>query len=145
MEGGAVGVIGDTRNSPTWANSALARGFFDATWPGVVPEGGANSIRGLGDILNYGKLYMAGQVGVAQTAGSVDQNSANTNLVLYHVELHYSDEELKHANLEESSLRCTWFDQTENVWNSKLQAIWPHNREVASTTTRCWMEPANRS
>jgi hypothetical protein len=85
MEGGAVGVIGDTRNSPTWANSALARGLFDATWPGVVPEGGANSIRRLGDILNYGKLYMAGQVGVAQTAGSVDQNSANTNLVLYHV------------------------------------------------------------
>jgi hypothetical protein len=85
MEGGAVGVIGDTRNSPTWANSALARGLFDATWPGVVPEGGANSIRRLGDILNYGKLYMAGQVGVAQTAGSVDQNAANTNLVLYHV------------------------------------------------------------
>jgi hypothetical protein len=85
MEGGAVGVIGDTRNSPTWANSALARGLFDATWPGVVPEGGANSIRRLGDILNYGKLYMAGQVGVAQTAGSVAQNAANTNLILYHV------------------------------------------------------------
>jgi hypothetical protein len=85
MEGGAVGVIGDTRNSPTWANSALTRGLFDATWPGVVPEGGAHSIRRLGDILNYGKFYLAGQVGVAQTAGSVDQNSANTDIVLYHV------------------------------------------------------------
>ena len=85
MEGGAVGVIGDTRNSPTWANSALSRGLFDATWPGVVPEGGATSIRRLGDILNYGKSYLAGQVGVAQTAGSVSQNEANTDIILYHV------------------------------------------------------------
>lgn len=85
MDGGAVGVIGDTRNSPTWANSALARGLFDATWPGVVPQGGANSIRRLGDILNYGKSYLAGQVGVAQTAGSVSQNEANTDIILYHV------------------------------------------------------------
>lgn len=85
MEGGAVGVIGDTRNSPTWANSALARGLFDATWPTVVPEGGNTSLRRLGDILNYGKSYLAGQVGVAQTAGSVSQSEANTDIVLYHV------------------------------------------------------------
>lgn len=83
--GGAVGIIGDTRNSPTWANSALARGLFDATWTGVVPEGGAASIRRLGDILNYGKSYLAGQVGVAQTAGSVSQTSANDDIILYHV------------------------------------------------------------
>lgn len=83
--GGAVGIIGDTRNSPTWANSALARGLFDATWTGVVPEGGATSIRRLGDILNYGKSYLAGQVGVAQTAGSVSQTSANDDIILYHV------------------------------------------------------------
>ena len=83
--GGAVGIIGDTRNSPTWANSALSRGLFDATWPGVVPEGGAGSIRRLGDILNYGKSYLAGQVGVAQTAGSVSQTSANDDIILYHV------------------------------------------------------------
>lgn len=86
MEGGAVSVIGDTRNSPTWANSALARGLFDATWPNVLPaDGGANRIRRLGDILNYAKLYMVGQVGVAQTAGSVSANSANTDVILYHV------------------------------------------------------------
>jgi len=83
--GGAVGIIGDTRNSPTWANSALARGLFDATWTGVVPEGGAASIRRLGDILNYGKSYLAGQVGVAQTAGSIGQTSANDDIILYHV------------------------------------------------------------
>jgi hypothetical protein len=57
-----------------------------------VPEGGTNSIRRLGDILNYGKLYMAGQVGVAQSAGSVSQNSANTDIVLYHV---YGDPTMK--------------------------------------------------
>lgn len=85
MEGGAVGVIGDTRNSPTWANSAFARGLFDATWPTVVPEGGNTSLRRLGDILNYGKSYLAGQVGVAQTAGSVSQSEANTDIILYHV------------------------------------------------------------
>lgn len=86
MEGGAVGIIGDTRNSPTWANSALARGLFDATFPNVVPNYGSNvSYRRLGDILNYGKAYMVSQVGAAQTAGSVSQNQANTNLILYHV------------------------------------------------------------
>ncbi len=48
--------------------------------------GGAGSIKRLGDILNYGKLYLAGQVGVAQTAGSVSlDHEANTDIVLYHV------------------------------------------------------------
>jgi hypothetical protein len=116
MEGGAVAVIGDTRNSPTWANSALARGLFDATWPGVVPEGGAASVRRLGDILNYGKLYLAGQVGVAQTAGSVDQNSANTDIVLYHV---YGDPTLQ-----------MW---TNNPWFirlPKLYEIWKFDPSI---------------
>lgn len=86
MEGGAVGVIGDTRNSPTWANSALARGLFDATFPTVLPAYGPNNaILRLGDILNYGKAYMVSQVGQAQTAGSVSANEATTNLILYHV------------------------------------------------------------
>jgi hypothetical protein len=86
QNGGAVGVIGDTRNSPTWANSALARGLFDATWQNLLPAYGPNvSQRRLGDILNHAKLYMLGQVGVAQTAGSVSSNEANTNNVLYHV------------------------------------------------------------
>jgi hypothetical protein len=86
QNGGAVGVIGDTRNSPTWANSALARGLIDATWYNLVPGFGSSStLRRLGDILNHGKLYMLGQVGVAQTAGSVTQNQANTNNTLYHV------------------------------------------------------------
>ncbi|MGB5047937.1 MAG: C25 family cysteine peptidase, partial [Caldilineaceae bacterium] len=85
QEDGAVGIIGDVRNSPTWANSALSRGLFDATWPGTVPEGGSDSITRLGDILNYGKSYLWGQIGVAQTAGSVSTNSATMDVILYHV------------------------------------------------------------
>ncbi|RIK37460.1 MAG: hypothetical protein DCC55_24180, partial [Chloroflexi bacterium] len=81
MEGGAVGVIGDTRNSPTWANSALARGLFDATFPNVVPAYGPNSsIKRLGDILNYGKAYMVSQVGQAQTAGSVSSDASSRGM-----------------------------------------------------------------
>lgn len=86
MDGGAVGIIGDTRNSPTWANSALTRGLFDATWPQTLPGYGGNvSYRRLGDILNYGKAYVVSQVGVAQTAGSVSSGDATTEVVLYHV------------------------------------------------------------
>jgi hypothetical protein len=71
-DGGAIGVIGDSRNSPTWANNALTRGFFDAVWPNTVPSHGGNtSFKRLGDILSWGKIYLAGQVGVSQTAGSV--------------------------------------------------------------------------
>ncbi len=84
-EGGAVAIIGDTRNSPTWANSALERGLFDATWPGTVPEGGAASTNRLGDILTYGKLYLYGQIGVAQTAGSVSTQTAEDDILMYHL------------------------------------------------------------
>lgn len=85
QDDGAVGIIGDVRNSPTWANSALTRGLFDATWPGTAPEGGSDSITRLGDILNYGKSYLWGQIGVAQTAGSISTNSATMDVILYHV------------------------------------------------------------
>lgn len=85
MEGGAVGVIGDTRNSPTWANSALLRGLIDASWPTLLPYGPGTAFKRQGDVLNHAKLYMASQVGVAQTAGSVSTDSVNTNITLYHV------------------------------------------------------------
>ena len=42
-DGGAVGVLEDTGNSPTWANSAMTRGFFDALWPETVPGFGDNT------------------------------------------------------------------------------------------------------
>jgi hypothetical protein len=83
--GGVVGALGDTRDSPTWANNALTRGFADAIFPGVLPtRGGTTQIRRLADILNYGKLYMFDQIGVAQTAGSVSQTNADSNNVMWH-------------------------------------------------------------
>jgi len=85
-DGGMVGGLGDVRNSPTWANSALARGFFDATWPDLAPEfGGATSIRRLADILNHGRAYMMTQVGAPQTAGSVVLDAARAENIMWHV------------------------------------------------------------
>ncbi len=86
-DGGAVGIIGDVRNSPSWANSALTRGLVDATWYGTVPGNGnrGTSLTRLGDILNYGKVYLEGQVGVAQTAGSISSTSADHDVIIYNV------------------------------------------------------------
>ncbi|MCB0072571.1 MAG: hypothetical protein KDE20_13975, partial [Caldilineaceae bacterium] len=119
--GGAVGVIGDTRNSPTWANSALSRGLFDATWPSVMPATGGNtSITRLGDILNYAKVYLAGQVGVAQTAGSVSQNEANTDIVLYHV---YGDPTMAMWTSNPNQIQLP-----ELVWEVEFDPWWWHVR-----------------
>ena len=86
MEGGAVGLIGDVRNSPTWANSALARGLFDATWPATDSTYGSNTYyRRLGDILNYAKLYMFAQITIPQTAGEVPDSDYQYNNTIYHV------------------------------------------------------------
>lgn len=81
--GGAVGVLGDTRNSPSWPNSRLLEGFIDATWPTAIPTFGTSaSKKRLGDILNHGKLYMVSQIGVA--GSGVDTSSANSELYLWH-------------------------------------------------------------
>ena len=39
-DGGAVGVFGDTRDSPSWHNSQIALGFVDALLPSVLPGRG---------------------------------------------------------------------------------------------------------
>jgi len=80
--GGAVGVFCDSRNSPSWANSALLRGFFDAIWPTAIPSfGGGSSHRRLGDILNHGKAYLATQSGAFEiTAGKVTDE-----IMMWHV------------------------------------------------------------
>lgn len=83
--GGAVGMLGDTRNSPTWANSALTRGYFDALWPNTAPDFGGNARhRRLGDILNHGKFYLMTQVGVAGTALAPTQSDLDSELFLWH-------------------------------------------------------------
>jgi hypothetical protein len=85
-DGGAVGILGDTRNSPTWANSALTRGFFDAVWPNTLPSYGSNtSHRRLGDILNYGKAYLATQVGAAGNGDGIVSGDLTDELYMWHV------------------------------------------------------------
>ncbi|MBI5716868.1 MAG: hypothetical protein HZC37_04180 [Burkholderiales bacterium] len=85
-DGGMVGGIGDVRNSPTWPNSALLRGFIDATWPSLASGfGDGTRKRRLGDILNHGKLYLGTQIGVAQPAGDVTVTDYTDEIILYHV------------------------------------------------------------
>jgi ELWxxDGT repeat protein len=83
--GGIVGALGDTRDSPTEANDALTRGFNDAMFPSILPNYGEDiSIRRLADILNYGKLYMFSQVGVPQQFFDLTQNRADIENVIWH-------------------------------------------------------------
>lgn len=60
--GGAVGILAATRVSYSGYNDRLVWGWMDAMWPGYVSDfdGGLpfESQMPLGDVLNYGKLYM---------------------------------------------------------------------------------------
>ncbi len=63
--GGAVGAIGDSRNSPSFTNNHMVIGLFDAIFPNVVGTYGSSTpIRRMGDVLVAGKAYMATQVGL---------------------------------------------------------------------------------
>ncbi|MBI2433023.1 MAG: hypothetical protein HYV26_09145 [Candidatus Hydrogenedentes bacterium] len=85
-DGGAVGLLGDTRNSPSWANSTLTQGFFDAIWPNAIASfGGASSKKRLGDILNHGKLYLCSKIGFSVMGEIIDGSSATNELYLWHV------------------------------------------------------------
>jgi Peptidase family C25/Propeptide_C25 len=57
--GGAVGAFGDTRNSPSDANTLLGYGFVDALLPSVNPLAGPTTAQRLGDALVYGKTRLA--------------------------------------------------------------------------------------
>jgi hypothetical protein len=57
--GGAVGFFGDSRVSQTWANNSIARGFFDALFPALVPSyGSPDPLLRMGDVLVAGKQYL---------------------------------------------------------------------------------------
>nr|MBA3530496.1 hypothetical protein [Ardenticatenales bacterium] len=57
--GGAVGVMAATGDTPTGPDDLLALGAIDAIWPDMLPDvGGDSSIRRLGNVVNYGKLYV---------------------------------------------------------------------------------------
>jgi hypothetical protein len=58
-DAGAVGVMGATRISSSGWNDDLAKGFVDAIWPHFDPgQGPPTPQLTMGEILNYGKLYM---------------------------------------------------------------------------------------
>jgi hypothetical protein len=76
--GGAVGVFGDTRDSPTWHNSQIALGFVDALLPSILPAEGPATKQRMGDALINGKLRLAGLAPPA-----TDGNTRN-ELYLWH-------------------------------------------------------------
>ena len=58
-KGGAVAAIGSTRISYSGYNDDLCKGFYDAIWPDFDPDMTTGAIFELGQILTYGKVYMA--------------------------------------------------------------------------------------
>jgi len=59
-DGGAVAAFGATEVSYSGYNDYLCRGLYDGLWPEFDPELGADlPMYTLGEILNYGKAYMA--------------------------------------------------------------------------------------
>jgi hypothetical protein len=79
--GGAVGVFGDTRNSPSWHNSQIGLGFVDALLPSVLPAEGPATKQRMGDALVHGKLRLAG---VAPPSGpGIAGGDGNTRNELY--------------------------------------------------------------
>jgi Peptidase family C25/Propeptide_C25 len=77
-DGGAVGVFGDTRDSPTWHNTQIAWGFADGLLPFILPSEGPATRQRTGNALINGKLRLAG---LAPPAG--DGNTRN-ELYLWH-------------------------------------------------------------
>jgi len=58
--GGAVGIVGASRVSYSGLNDFLCRGFYDAIWPDFdLDIGGTLPLYNMGQVLNYGKSYMA--------------------------------------------------------------------------------------
>jgi len=58
--GGAVAVFAATRVSYSGYNDYLCRGFYDAQWPDFDTEVGTDvAMYTLGELLNYGKVYMS--------------------------------------------------------------------------------------
>lgn len=79
--GGAVGVFGDTRNSPSWHNSELALGFLDGLLPSVLSGEGPAGKQRVGDALITGKLRL---VGLAPPSGpGISGGDADTRDELY--------------------------------------------------------------
>jgi hypothetical protein len=57
--GGAVAAIGATRNSRSGVNDDFAHGLIDAIWPGFNTDFAGGELFQLGQVLTYGKIYLA--------------------------------------------------------------------------------------
>ena len=82
--GGAVGVFGDTRNSPSWHNSQIALGFVDALLPSVLPGEGPSSKQRMGDALTHGKLRLAGLAPPSGPGIAGGDGNTRNELYLWH-------------------------------------------------------------
>ena len=58
--GGAVGAFGDTRDSPSTANTQISLGFADALLPFILPSEGPATRQRTGNALIHGKLRLNG-------------------------------------------------------------------------------------
>ena len=85
--GGAIAAIGATRDSYSGHNDALLKGFIDAIWPGFDPAFPSGGLFSLGQVLTYGKAYMANVYGYS---GSFRDDTMLT-FELYHL---FGDPEL---------------------------------------------------
>jgi hypothetical protein len=61
--GGAVAAIGATRNSQSGYNDDLIKGCIQAIWPGFDPVFRTGDLFSLGQVLTFGKIYMANVYG----------------------------------------------------------------------------------
>ena len=75
---GAVAAIGSTRISYTWANDYLLRGLIDAVWPDYNLTTASGGLYQLGQILMYGKAYVANNYGY-------NTSLTNTTYNMYHL------------------------------------------------------------
>ncbi len=80
-DGGAVGVFGDTRDSPSWHNSQIALGFVDALLPSVLSGEGPTTKQRTGDALVSGKLRLA--VLAPPSGPGIAGGDGNTRAELY--------------------------------------------------------------
>jgi hypothetical protein len=83
-DGGAVGVFGDTRNSPSWHNSQIGLGFVDGLLPSVLPSEGPATAQRMGDALVNGKLRLAGLAPPSGPGISGGDGNTRNELYLWH-------------------------------------------------------------
>jgi Peptidase family C25/Propeptide_C25 len=83
-DGGAVGVFGDTRDSPSWHNSQIALGFVDGLLPSVLPAEGPALKQRTGDALINGKLRLAGLAPPSGPGITGGDGSTRNELYLWH-------------------------------------------------------------